>query len=395
VIKKFAAHYVFPGSGKPIKNGVITYDETGEILDISQPGFTVQEIAGLEFHAGILVPGFVNTHCHLELSHMKEMIPSGTGLHGFVSKIAQGRVSDEEIILKAAQNADIRMWYNGIAAVGDISNNDLTFSIKKNSKIHYHTFLEIFSTLPGMAEMKYKEALKQGEILNQMGLPFSIVPHSPYSVSPEMFRLINMHALKTGNILCMHNQETPSENELYRSKSGQIYESLKALGVDFEAIPYTGKNSLESIIPFLNQQHPIMLVHNTFSRKSDIEKASRYFRELWLALCPNANLYIEDSLPDISLFYKNGQKICIGTDSLASNHQLSVLEELKTINRHFPEIPLQELIGWATLNGAEALGISDRFGSFEPGKSPGINLISNVDFLNMKLTDNSKVKRLI
>jgi imidazolonepropionase-like amidohydrolase len=72
-----------------------------------------------------------------------------------------------------------------------------------------------------------------------------------------------------------------------------------------------------------------------------------------------------------------------------------VLEELKTINRKFPEIPLQELISWATINGAEALGISDRFGSIEPGKSPGINLISKVDFINMKLTENSIVKRLI
>jgi aminodeoxyfutalosine deaminase len=395
MIKKIAAHYVLPINDKPIKNGVITYDETGKIIEISQPNFDVQEIAGLEFYAGILVPGFVNVHCHLELSHMKSIISEHTGLHGFVSKIAANRETEEGIILKAVQNADVKMWYNGIAAVGDISNRDNTFKIKQKSKISYYTFLEIFSTIPDLAQIRFDYAMSLQNQLNSMGLASSIVPHAPYSVSPEMFALINKHSVEKQQFICMHNQETLSENELYRNKNGDIYKSLSALGVNFDAIPQTGKNSLESVMPMLNKATKSILVHNTYSNMEDIQKASEYFNNLYWTFCPNANLYIENKLPEIQLFRQLKQKICIGTDSLASNHQLSVLEEIKTISQHFPDIPLEELLKWATLNGAEALGFDNRLGSLEIGKTPGINLISNLDLNNLRLKKESVVKRVV
>jgi cytosine/adenosine deaminase-related metal-dependent hydrolase len=395
MIRKIAAHYIFPIHDKPLKNGVISFDETGKILEISQPEFNVQEIAGIEFYAGILVPGFVNTHCHLELSHMKSAIPMHTGLHGFVSKIAAGREADEETIRKAAENADIRMWYNGIAAIGDISNTDYTFEIKRKSKIAYHTFIEIFSTITELAQIKFDAALELHKNLDNKGLPSSIVPHAPYSVSPEMFRLISNYALEKKHFFSIHNQESHSENELFLSKSGKLHDTLKELGVNFDAIPQTGKNSLESVINQIDKSIRCLLVHNTYSTRKDIELASNHFQELYLALCPNANLYIENKLPDIKLFRQLGQKITIGTDSLASNHQLSVLEEMKTISHNFPGIPLEEILEWATFNGAEALGFIDSLGSFETGKSPGINLITNMDLNNFRLKKESVVKRFI
>jgi cytosine/adenosine deaminase-related metal-dependent hydrolase len=111
--------------------------------------------------------------------------------------------------------------------------------------------------------------------------------------------------------------------------------------------------------------------------------------------CPNSNLYIENQLPPVFLFRKENLNICLGTDSLASNHELSVLAEMITLQIHFPEIKLEELVCWATLNGAKALKMENRFGSFEVGKNPGVNLISGIDFKTMKLTEKSKVKRLI
>ncbi|MBN2758462.1 MAG: amidohydrolase family protein, partial [Bacteroidales bacterium] len=135
-----------------------------------------------------------------------------------------------------------------------------------------------------------------------------------------------------------------------------------------------------------------LLVHNTFSTENDIEKANAYFENLFFALCPNANLYIEDKLPDISMLCKEKQSLTIGTDSLASNHKLSVLDEMKTISQNFPEINFSEILKWATLNGAKALGFDNEIGSLEIGKSPGINLISNFDYKNLKLLKESKIK---
>jgi len=395
MIRKIAAHFICPINEKPIKNGIITIDENGRILEIGQISGSIDKIAGLEFYSGIILPGFINTHCHLELSHLKSKIPMHIGLPGFISQINKTREADYEVINKAAKSADISMQFNGIVAVGDISNNDISFEIKKNSKLTYHSFLEIFSVNPELAKEKFEQAYELQNKLKIFKQLSSIVPHAPYSVTPEMFKLINTHSSETNKVISIHNQETASENELYQSKSGALVELFTSVGFDLRGIPVTGKNSLESIMIQLDRKNKIILVHNTYSRKEDIEKAIGYFDNLYWAMCPNANLYIENKLPDIPLFYDMQQKITLGTDSLASNNQLSILEEMKTIHQFYPQIPINELFRWATLNGAEALDISSQFGSFEIDKAPGINLLKNFDIQNFKFRPETTIKKLI
>jgi cytosine/adenosine deaminase-related metal-dependent hydrolase len=120
----------------------------------------------------------------------------------------------------------------------------------------------------------------------------------------------------------------------------------------------------------------ILLVHNTVSTKEDVQWAMDYSKLVYWALCPNANLYIENKLPDVPMLRQMGAKIVVGTDSYASNDSLSILDELKTIAANFPETPTAELIQWATLNGAEALGFKQQLGTFDKGKTPGVNLVT-------------------
>ena len=392
--RKLAAHYIIPGNGKPIKNGIITINESGKVLEISQSNENLQEISGLEFYSGVLVPGFINAHCHMELSHLKGKIRQHTGLPGFVSQINQLRQTDENEIKSAIKKEDNNIWYNGIVAIGDISNTNHSFEIKSKSKIAYHTFLEIFTTNPTLVSQKFEHALTLEKELENIDLNSSITPHAPYSVTPAMFALIKRHSLKNQRSISIHNQECISENELYQSKSGELFDVFKKIGIDFSALPKTGKNSLESIMIQMPKSIKTILVHNTYTSVIDIEKAEAYFEKLFWCFCPNANLYIENNLPNIPLFHSKSQKICVGTDSLASNHHLSILDELKTIHENFPEIPVDELIKWSTLNGAEALGLDDKFGSIEPGKSPGICLIRKFDLQNLKLKPDSELKRL-
>ncbi len=393
--RKLAAHYLIPGNGVPIKNGIITIDKAGKILEVSQTSQNLHEVSGLEFYSGVLVPGFVNAHCHLELSHLKGKIREHTGLPGFVSQINKTRQSTTEEIISKANKADTAMWHDGIVAVGDISNTNHSFEIKSQSLISYHSFLEIFTTNPAKVNEKYQEALQLERALKNKQLSASIVPHAPYSVTPAMFELIKEHSLKNKKAISIHNQECTSENQLYQSKSGELFDIFTKMGVDFSVLPKTGKNSLESIMPFMPKSVKTLLVHNTYSTEEDIEKAADYFNNLYWCFCPNANLYIENSLPDIPLFIQQKQKICIGTDSLASNHQLSVLEELKVIQHNYPEITVDELIKWASLNGAEALDLENCLGSFEAGKTPGINLIRQFDLQNFKFKPESNVKKLV
>ena len=111
-------------------------------------------------------------------------------------------------------------------------------------------------------------------------------------------------------------------------------------------------------------------------------------------VCPNANQYIEQTMPPIELLRSQHANSIIGTDSYASNWSLNIVDELKTIQQHHPSIPLAEMLQWATINGANALQMSDTLGSFEKGKKPGVVLIEGVDASGL-LTKSAKAKRLI
>lgn len=396
-MRKISATWIFPGNQSPLKNGILICDDDGTVIDLIDTGGQLREQAGMEFYSGILVPGFVNAHCHLELSHLKGKIPEKTGLGGFLGFINKLRNQEEDPEM-AMERADFQMWSSGIVAVGDVSNSYSSMEIKKNSRIKYHTFVEAFGFHPSRAEKAFAFAEFVESMFREFGLPASVTPHSPYSVAELLFQKIRQKALVENNILSVHNQESQDETEFFLKGTGPLFHHLsEILGLDISHWKPTGKSSMEFTLSFIPRKNPLLLVHNTFTSFEDIQllKRQRNMENTFLVLCPNANLYIENKLPPIHLFKKENMNICLGTDSLASNHQLSVLQEMITLQKFFPEITLQELVEWGCWNGSLALGLNDFFGSLEPGKKPGVNLISGADLRQLKLTEKSKVKRLI
>lgn len=348
-----------------------------------------------EFHKGILVPGFVNAHCHLELSYLKGKIPPKEGLDSFIGNIQKLRThkpSDLEEILK---REDQNMWKEGIVAVGDIVNDISSLKVKtETSKIYYHSFIEVFAFLPARAHQAFQQGVNiYGRFLQHYpNTQVSVTPHAPYSASSDLLRLIAAFAKEHASILSMHNQENEDENVLFQEGKGPVLDRLKEFGIDTSFWMPTGKSALKSTIGHLPEENKILLVHNTVSTPDDINYAQSVSKNLYWCLCPNANLYIEDRLPDYNLF--KDLRVTIGTDSLASNDSLSILAELKVINKAAPFIPLEKLIRWATYNGAEFLGIQHKFGSFIKGEKPGVNLIGNLDMENLRLKSESSVERL-
>jgi cytosine/adenosine deaminase-related metal-dependent hydrolase len=397
-MRKFSAQFIISGMGDVLEKGIIVVNDEGTITDIIDTRGVLTEIASLEFYNGVLVPGFVNAHCHLELSHLKGLFPEKTRLAGFLKRVDQHCRIEEEIVVEAARKADIEMWNNGISAVGDISNVKLSFPVKASSKIYYHTFIESLGFSPERAEKAFNWTISCLEEARALGLSASIVPHSPYSVSKDLFSKISEHAEKENAILSMHSQESAAEDDLYQSGTGQIVTHLtENLLIDISSFIPSGKSALSTVLVWLPSQNNLLLIHNLCTTQEDIEmiRKVRLLDKTFFVLCPNSNLYIEDRLPDITLFRNNHLRLCLGTDSLSSNKQLSILEEMKTIQNHFPTIPLKEIVSWATRNGAEALGITEWAGTIEVGKKPGINLISGMDLQNLRLLPQSKVRRLI
>ena len=392
-MRRVSANYIYPVSGPPLKNGIVEFDTTGKILNLIDTKGNLRETSGLEFYNGIIIPGFVNAHCHLELSYMKNLIPEKCGLDQFVSHLTEIRTKSSHIISESIKNAHNEMIRNGIVAVGDISNTSNSFEFKSGSKIKYHTFLEIFGRKPKNAAEIIQQAFDLSKlILEKFPHQHSIVPHSPYSVSAELLDKIN--SLSDNNPVTIHNQESMGEILLFKEKKGPLYEMLNRMVPELKNWAPEKDNSLDFILANLNKSEKLLLVHNTYTIDKDIVSTKSNSREIYWILCPNANLYIEDKLPDIPMFLDENENIALGTDSLASNHHLSILAEMKTISDYFPQVSLNELLKWATLNGARALNMDSELGSIEKNKNPGLNLISDLNLPERKLTKNTRVIKI-
>lgn len=328
-------------------------------------------------------------------------VATGTGLISFIKQVVQGRALPQEVIDNAIAEADEAMYNNGIVAVGDISNVSDTFATKAKSKLRYYTFLENFDFWQeNNTENEFNKYLS---VFNQLQTSEnhakSLVPHAPYSVSPKMFQLINEENKaqfpNKVHTISIHNQETPPENQLFEDKSkSDFVPFVSAFGFNYDALQSDGRTAIHYALEQMPKGERWLFVHNTLTTTEDIQAAhSANPNKVFWASCPNANLYIENRLPNYQNFIAENAKVCLGTDSLTSNWQLSILEEMKTIACYQSLIDTETLLRWATLNGAEALGFDDTLGSIEAGKTCGLNLIDLDETLKFKPT--TSVKRLV
>lgn len=383
-----SADWIFPVDAKPIANGVLEVTHDGEIIEVlTSAQASAKGIENIQHYKGALVPGFINTHCHLELSHMKGLIAERTGLPGFIKQILAQRQQPEEEIIAAMQKADQEMYANGIVAVGDISNLLISKQIKENSKIYYHTFVEVFGfNRPSAPIIEAGLQLKN----DFAPLKASVVPHAPYSVSSDLFNALK-NSIQNDDISTIHNQETLGEGQLFETGTGAFADFFTALGIAQSDAHNKNRNSLRYHLPQLSANINTLLVHNTFSNKADVDFSKSVHQKLYWCLCPNANLYIENNLPDVTMLKEEGVKITLGTDSLASNHELNILSEIKSL-QDYKGIFFNESLKWATLNGAQFLGIDSQYGSLTIGKKPGI-LNINLDREGL-ITKETTIKRL-
>ncbi|MFM6976656.1 MAG: amidohydrolase family protein [Sphingobacteriaceae bacterium] len=388
--KYFTADYILPVNSKPLPNGTVALSDQGEVIGIYAKDSTELLGKSIEKLKGILVPGFINTHTHLELAHLRGQLPQKKGLIVFIKGVLGLRQFAEEERTEAMKAADQEMYDNGIVAVGDIANHAGSKTVKEESKLHYHTFIELIGINPDQAKTVFQNGLKLKEQFAP--LPNSLTPHAPYSVSKELLREIYNHCKKHDNPISIHNQETEEENKFFRYKTGQFLDLYEHLKQDISFFKPQARNSLQTFTPSFPENQPILLVHNTYTSLKDLYFVKRFNRDVYWCFCPKANLYIEDRLPKVDLFLPQDFTITLGTDSYASNDKLCILSELKTLHEHFPHLQLVDTIKWATINGAKYLGVADRFGTLEKGKKPGLNLITYTE--NLSLTRNSGIKKI-
>ena len=376
-MRRIASHYLID-SGHITPRPVVTLDDQGRILCVEQ-WQQLDNLATTEFYAGALCAGFVNAHCHAELSYLHGAIARGSGFAGFARAIGQvrGNFTTEER-QRALRAADARMWSEGVQAVADIVNGSTSFEVKSRSNIYYKSFAELFGLNSAASAI---ESFCHSERT-------SPTPHSTYSVQDAAFG--DVATMAGDNPLSIHFMESPDEAALYRGE-GSLAAWYGRMGWQCDFLDYGSPAA--RLVGSLAADQQLLLIHNCCITEEDITLINNHFtRPVAWVLCPRSNDYISGLRPPVQMLRRHDALICLGTDSLASNDSLSMIEEIKALG----DVPLAEAVKWATINGAKALGIDGEMGSVERGKRPGLVLIEGVEMTDtLHLTPSATSRRLI
>ena len=375
--RRIASHYALV-NGRLERNIIVDVDSDGTIIAVERYD-NIDREAHVEFFPGILIPGMVNAHCHLELSYLRGAIAEGGGYATFASEIGRvrGNYTNEER-LYAATVADAMMWEQGVEAVADIANDDLVMPIKERSRIHYKTMFEFFGLNNHNTEPL--------EALAKQYADASVTPHSTYSVQEQEF---NHLCKRYSSLLSLHFLESENEALLYQHE-GSLQQWYSRMGWECEFLHHgTPAQRVAHCVP--TDSH-LLLVHATCATREDVTTIERALqgRASWV-LCPESNRYISNLRPPVAMLEDMGANIAIGTDSLASARRLSMADNMLLLG----DIPVERLLTYATINGAKALGIEATKGSIEVGKRPGLVIVEGVDYATMRLTSEVRTYRLL
>lgn len=364
--------------GKLIKNPLIVLNDKGVVISLEENVSNIDSLPEVEFHNGLLIPGMVNSHSHLEYSYVLGKIKRGSGLPTFISSIINIKTTDpttEEVKTQKAAIEDAKMFEEGVVAVADHNNNDYVIGIKEKSKIYYHSLIEMYDLDGKTSDEAFHSGLDRVKMHTDKNLTATIIPHACYTMEDRLLALCSGSAI---------------------SEKGE-----KATGVASihykESLEMGGENESERVFASVStSRSSFMFVHSIYASKEDIDRAAEILgNKLTVVVCPLSNLFIENNIADIDYIIKKGVRIAIGTDSLSSNTVISMVAEMRCLQEHYPNLPLQTIVQWATENGAKALDIDSWAGTVEVGKQCGIVNISGVNFDTMTLTENSKGHRII
>lgn len=355
--------------GEPLCNSWITV-ESGRIKAIGKSNDYLH--SGIDLGSVAVIPGLVNAHTHLELSHLRGRVPRAKHFIEWVRSLIlnrnkfhdQNNLNIEQAVIKGIKEAK----ESGTALVGDISNTLLTVKLMQEASLGGVVFHELLGFDTTEVKPFIREAREKIDALPVFSnIRVSLAPHAPYSVSPEMFREIRRDLDAHPDVVTsVHLGESAEELELVAFGTGAWRKELEILGVWTDSWKAVGETPVEYLVNlgFLDQQ--VLVVHGVHFREFDLSQLARL--GVSVVTCPRSNQYVGVGSPPLESFYKAGLNVAIGTDSLASASDLNIFSELFEARQIAPSVSARALLQSATVNGARALGFGKDYGSIELGK---------------------------
>lgn len=349
----------------PLWEGRVAVSE-GRVVWVGQAGEAGEPKGPLRrLGPGVLLPGLVNAHCHIELSHLRHRIDFSLGFVPWVQNLIDARRSENaQVVRLKVQDALRALETTGTVAVGDISNNLSHLDLLSSSPLRAVVFYELIGWDPAQAPAVFEKAMARlaglDPELGDHGVKVLLGAHAPHSVSRELLTLL----LERGAPAAIHLAESPAETRFFQSGNGEWSEFLKRrVGpVPFRAPGVSPVAYLDSIGML---KADLLAAHCTQADDDDIARLAA--ANVSVVVCPRSNRNLKVGLPPVQKLVDAGVNVCIGTDSLASVPTLDLMDDIGALRRAVPTLGAETLVRMATEAGARALGLDD-LGTIAPGK---------------------------
>jgi cytosine/adenosine deaminase-related metal-dependent hydrolase len=369
----FTASWVLPVCGPPIRDGALRVEDgrvrwVGPASESAHDGGELRDLG-----TGVLLPGLVNAHCHLELSHLAGQLPFDGGFVAWVEALvaSRGRFGEEDVRSAAAVAIDF-LLERGTVAVGDVANTLVHLPQLAASRLDAVVFMELLAWDPAKAAASFEwaeERARSVAALLRPGLEVRLAAHAPHSVSPELLRLLAAR----GGPASIHVAESREESAFLLDGSGSWPAFLAARGLDGVAFEPPGVSPVRHLEEQRALHEWLLAAHCVQLDAGDRELLAR--RGVHAVLCPRSNRNLGVGVANVPALLAAGVRLALGSDSLGSVDTLDVLEDAALLHQQFPALDPAAIVRMATAGGAAALGFEE-LGTLAPGKRAALAFAS-------------------
>jgi cytosine/adenosine deaminase-related metal-dependent hydrolase len=374
------ADAVVTGDSAVIRDGAIVFDARGEIADVGSAADVLPRSAGLgvERVRGVVLPGLVNAHTHLELSALQGHVPGGAGFVSWVEHLIGARIeAPPEEDAGAISRAVDELEAHGTTGIGEVTNSLAAVTALAHRGFVGCVFHEVFGVDRASVDRRIAELPRTLE--DRVGawpsadLTYSPTPHTLYTTHRSAVERLLREARERGARTSIHLAEHAAERRYLERGDGPVANWYASrLKLSPLAMEWPGKASIDLADEVGALDPSVLCVHLTDARGDELRRVAE--RGSPVVFCPRSNLFIETRLPPLLAARAAGIMPALGTDSLASNASLDVLAEARALADRFPSVPAADLLTMATWAGALALGRRD-IGRIARGARPGLVLV--------------------
>jgi aminodeoxyfutalosine deaminase len=371
------ADAVLPCDADPIRDGAVVTDARGAIVDVGPANEVLPRHAGaaVERVRGVVLPGLVNAHVHLELSALRGQVPGGAGFVPWVEHMLSVRAElSPERDMEAIERAVDELVTFGTVAVGEVTNTLAAVRALARRGLVGCVFHEVFGVEREPLERRVD--MLQSMVDAEVGpwpsadLAYAATAHTLYTTHPDVIRRLLRDARSRGARASVHVAEHASERRFLSYGDGPVADWYEArLRLPRGHVAHPGKSPIAFADELGALAPDVICVHVTDARPEELALVAE--RRSPVVFCPRSNLFIETKLPPLLAARAVGLRPALGTDSLASNTSLDVLAEARALADRFPTVPAVDLVRMATWEGARALGRDD-VGRIARGARPGL-----------------------